>query len=99
MAGKSNGSSSMAMAVARIVVGIMFLFFAQYKLMGRDFAHGGYEHYVTGYQEGTAGRFFKTIFRGTVRPPGGGRGSGGGGGGVVWGFQVGRVFGGAVFVC
>jgi len=69
MAGKSNGSSSMAMAVARIVVGIMFLFFAQYKLMGRDFAHGGYEHYVTGYQEVTAVGFYKPFLRATLRHP------------------------------
>ena len=69
MAGKSNGSSSMAMAVARIVVGIMFLFFAQYKLMGRDFAHGGYEHYVTGYQEVTAVSFYKPFLRATLRHP------------------------------
>ena len=45
-AGKGGGSSSVAMGVARIIIGIMFLFFAQYKLMGHDFAHGGYEHYV-----------------------------------------------------
>jgi uncharacterized membrane protein YphA (DoxX/SURF4 family) len=69
MAGKSNGSSSIAMAVARIVVGIMFLFFAQYKLMGRDFAHGGYEHYVTGYQEVTAVSFYKPFLRATLRHP------------------------------
>jgi uncharacterized membrane protein YphA (DoxX/SURF4 family) len=67
--GASSGSSSVAMAVARIVVGIMFLFFAQYKLMGRDFAHGGYEHYVTGYQEVTAVSFYKPFLRATLRHP------------------------------
>ena len=54
MAGKNTGSSSVTMAVARIVIGIMFLFFAQYKLMGREFAHGGYEKYVTGYVQESA---------------------------------------------
>jgi thiosulfate dehydrogenase (quinone) large subunit len=66
---KGGGSSSVAMAVARIIVGIMFLFFAQYKLMGRDFAHGGYEHYVTGYEEVTAVGFYKPFLRATLHHP------------------------------
>src|SRR5262249_11745292 len=69
MAGKSNGSSSMAMAVARIVVGIMFLFFAQYKLLGRDFAHGGYEKYVTGYVQESAVGVYKPFLRATLKYP------------------------------
>ncbi|MBZ5532209.1 MAG: DoxX family protein [Acidobacteriia bacterium] len=69
MAGKNEGSSSTAMAVARIVVGIMFLFFAQYKLMGRDFAHGGYEKYVTGYEQVTALSAYKPFLRATLRYP------------------------------
>ena len=66
---KGGGSSSVAMAVARMIVGIMFLFFAQYKLMGRDFAHGGYEHYVTGYEEVTAVSFYKPFLRATLHHP------------------------------
>lgn len=66
---KSNGSSSTTMAVARIVVGIMFLFFAQYKLMGREFAHGGYEHTVSGYEQVTAVSFYKPFLRATLRHP------------------------------
>jgi thiosulfate dehydrogenase (quinone) large subunit len=66
---KGGGSSSVAMAVARIIIGIMFLFFAQYKLMGRDFAHGGYEHYVTGYEEVTAVSFYKPFLRATLHHP------------------------------
>src|SRR5215467_6536174 len=69
MAGKGNGSSSTAMAVARIIVGIMFLFFAQYKLMGREFAHGGYEHYVTGYEQVTAVSIYKPFLRATLHYP------------------------------
>ena len=57
------------MAVARIVVGIMFLFFAQYKLMGREFAHGGYEHTVSGYEQVTAVSFYKPFLRATLRHP------------------------------
>lgn len=69
MAGKSNGSSSIAMAIARIIVGIIFLFFAQYKLMGRDFAHGGYEHTVSGYEQVTAVGFYKPFLRATLHYP------------------------------
>lgn len=59
----------MTMAVARVMVGIMFLFFAQYKLMGRDFAHGGYEKYVSGYEQVTAVSAYKPFLRATLRYP------------------------------
>jgi hypothetical protein len=67
---KNTGSSSITMAVARIVVGIMFLFFAQYKLMGRDFAHGGYEKYVTGYVQESSVSIYKPFLRATLKYPG-----------------------------
>lgn len=57
------------MAVARIVIGIMFLFFAQYKLMHRDFAHGGYERYVKKYAEETAVNFYRPFLRKTLEHP------------------------------
>jgi uncharacterized membrane protein YphA (DoxX/SURF4 family) len=66
---KSTGSSSVTMAGARIVVGVMFLFFAQYKLMGREFAHGGYEHTVSGYEQVTAVSFYKPFLRATLHHP------------------------------
>ena len=69
MADKGGGISSTSMALARMVVGIMFLFFAQYKLMGHDFAHGGYEKYVTGYEQVTAVNFYKPFLRATLQHP------------------------------
>ena len=66
---KNTGSSSVTMAVARIVVGIMFLFFAQYKLLGREFAHGGYEKYVTGYVQESAVSVYKPFLRATLKYP------------------------------
>ena len=69
MAADKSGGSSVAMAIARIVVGVMFLFFAQYKLMGRDFAHGGYEKYVTGYVQESAVNFYKPFLRDTLKHP------------------------------
>jgi hypothetical protein len=68
-AGKGSGSASVAMAVARIIVGIMFLFFAQYKLMGREFARGGYEKYVTGYVQESAVNVYKPFLRATLKYP------------------------------
>lgn len=71
MAGKSGGgsSSSVMMAVARIAIGIMFLFFAQYKLMGHEFAHGGYQKYVTGYVQESAISAYKPFLRETLKYP------------------------------
>jgi uncharacterized membrane protein YphA (DoxX/SURF4 family) len=69
MAGKNAGSSSVTMAVARIVIGIMFLFFAQYKLMGHEFAHGGYQKYVTGYVQESAISAYKPFLRETLKYP------------------------------
>ena len=66
---KNTGSSSVTMAVARIVVGVMFLFFAQYKLMGHDFAHGGYAKYVTGYVQESAVPAYKPFLRATLKYP------------------------------
>lgn len=66
---KNTGSSSVAMAVARIGVGIMFLFFAQYKLMHREFAHGGYAKYVTGFAQESAVSFYKPFLRATLQHP------------------------------
>ncbi|HEU5414835.1 MAG TPA: DoxX family protein [Candidatus Angelobacter sp.] len=69
IAAKDTGISSISMALARIAVGIMFLFFAQYKLMGHEFAHGGYEHYVTGWLDSTAVGFYKPFLRATLQHP------------------------------
>lgn len=69
MAAAAKNTSSVAMAVARIIVGIMFLMFAQYKLLHRDFAHGGYAHYVNGWLDTTAVSFYKPFLRATLHYP------------------------------
>lgn len=50
-------------------MGVMFLFFAQYKLMGRDFSHGGYQKYVTGYVQESAVSAYKPFLRETLKYP------------------------------
>jgi len=64
-----SGMSSRSLAVARIAVGIMFLFFAQYKLVSPDFAHGGYQKYVDSYINHTSLAFYKPLLRLTLQHP------------------------------
>jgi uncharacterized membrane protein YphA (DoxX/SURF4 family) len=54
------------MALARIAVGIMFLFFAEYKLVGTEFAHSGYSRWVTGFVQETAVSFYKPFLQYTL---------------------------------
>jgi uncharacterized membrane protein YphA (DoxX/SURF4 family) len=63
---KASGSSSTAMAVARIGVGIMFLFFAEYKLVSTEFAREGYSKWVTGFVQETAVSFYKPFLQFTL---------------------------------
>jgi uncharacterized membrane protein YphA (DoxX/SURF4 family) len=64
-----SGISSRSLAVARIAVGIMFLFFAQYKLASPDFAHGGYQKYLESYINETSPEFYKPLLRLTLQHP------------------------------
>ena len=66
---KNASAASLIMAVARIAIGIMFLFFAQYKLMHRDFAHGGYQKTVSGWVDATSIRPYKPFLRATLHYP------------------------------
>lgn len=63
---KVSDSSSTAMAIARIGVGIMFLFFAEYKLVSTQFAREGYSHWVTGFMQETAVSFYKPFLQFTL---------------------------------
>ena len=47
----------------------MFLFFAQYKLMHKDFAHSGYQKTVSGWVDTTCVRFYKPFLRATLHYP------------------------------
>jgi len=54
------------MAVARIGVGIFFLFFAEYKLVSTEFAREGYSKWVTGFVQETAVSFYKPFLQFTL---------------------------------
>jgi thiosulfate dehydrogenase [quinone] large subunit len=54
------------LALTRIAVGVLFLFFAQYKLVSPGFARTGYAKYVGGYIQSSAVSFYKPFLRKTV---------------------------------
>jgi thiosulfate dehydrogenase [quinone] large subunit len=59
-----------ALAVLRIAVGLLFLLFAQYKVLGTQFTlHGGFEFWINRFlQEGGAYPFMAPMLRGFVLP-------------------------------
>lgn len=65
----NTGSSSVWMGLARIAVGVMFLFFAQYKLLHKDFAHGGFEGWVKPWAETNSLHFYRPVLQFTLKHP------------------------------
>ena len=45
----SDTNARRVLALVRIAVGVMFLFFAEYKIVGSEFVHGGFQKYVSPY--------------------------------------------------
>jgi len=45
----SDANARRVLAIIRFVVGVIFLFFAEYKIVGSEFVHGGFQKYVGGY--------------------------------------------------
>ncbi len=67
--GVKSGVPSMTMVVARVAIGVMFIMFAQYKLLHKDFAREGYQKYVSGYVQESSVSFYKPILRQTLKYP------------------------------
>src|SRR6266403_328021 len=58
-----------ALALLRIGVGILFLIFGQYKVLGTAFTlHGGFQFWINKFLEGGAYPFMAPILRGFVLP-------------------------------
>lgn len=74
-----SSSSSTAMALGRIGVGIIFLFFGEYKVVNGQFAHEGYTKWVSGFVQESAVSFYKPFLRFTLHYP------------VLFGYTVGWV--------
>src|SRR5260370_22094028 len=61
--------NSDALALLSIGVGILFLIFAQYKVLGTTFTlHGGFQFWINKFLEGGAYPFMAPILRGFVLP-------------------------------
>lgn len=48
----SDANARRVLALVRIAVGVIFLFFAEYKTIGSEFVHGGFQKYVASYVDG-----------------------------------------------
>jgi thiosulfate dehydrogenase [quinone] large subunit len=58
-----------ALAFLRIAVGVLFLIFAEYKVLGTQFVFGGkFEYWVNGFLSGGAYPFMVPVLRGFVLP-------------------------------
>jgi len=61
--------NSYSLAMLRIGVGILFLIFAQYKVLGTAFTlHGGFQFWINKFLEGGAYPYMAPILRGFVLP-------------------------------
>jgi len=45
----SDTNARRVLTLVRVAVGVMFLFFAEYKIVGSEFVHGGFQKYVSPY--------------------------------------------------
>jgi uncharacterized membrane protein YphA (DoxX/SURF4 family) len=61
-------SAEKAIAGVRIATSVFFLLFAEYKLAGPAFAHGGFQHYLHDYIATEAVSFYRTFLSALVLP-------------------------------
>lgn len=59
---------SRTIAVVRVATSVFFLFFAEYKVFGPGFAHGGFQEYLRGYIGGSAVGLYRPILAHLVLP-------------------------------
>lgn len=56
-----NPALSRTIAVVRILTGILFFLFGEYKVATPDFAHAGFPQYLQGYVGGSAVSFYRPV--------------------------------------
>ena len=68
--GQVCGSTALSktIAVVRIVIGGFFVLFAEYKVAGPGFAHGGFQEYLSSYIGGSAVAFYRPVLAHIVFP-------------------------------
>src|SRR5438876_6904520 len=55
-------------AVVRILTSVFFLLFGQYKLLGPEFAHGGFQQYLQGFIQEGAVSFYQPLLADLILP-------------------------------
>lgn len=56
-----NPALSRTIAVVRILTGVLFLLFGEYKVASPAFAHAGFPQYLQGYVQGSAVSFYRPV--------------------------------------
>ncbi len=80
MAAQETRSSLRAIVIARIITGVFFVLFGEYKVFRSAFANSGFAHYLEGYIHQTAVSFYRPVLSHIVLPHA-----------VVFGYLVGVV--------
>jgi uncharacterized membrane protein YphA (DoxX/SURF4 family) len=65
---EQGSALSRVLVIVRIVTGVFFLLFGEYKVFGRGFAHQGFSHYLEGYIQQTAVGFYRPVLSHLVLP-------------------------------
>jgi hypothetical protein len=55
-------------AVVRVATGVLFFLFGEYKVVGPEFAHTGFQKYLEGYIQGAAFALYRPILVHLVLP-------------------------------
>ena len=63
---RPRDANTLALAGLRIAVGLFFTVFGQYKVFGKQFVDGGFQHYVESFLQGGAYPFMVPILRGIL---------------------------------
>ena len=56
-----SSALSRVIAIARILTGVLFFLFGEYKVASREFAHTGFPQYLQGYVQSSAVAFYRPI--------------------------------------
>ncbi|MDD5541735.1 MAG: DoxX family membrane protein [Acidobacteriia bacterium] len=63
-----RGLGRRTLALCRVILGIIFLLFGEYKVVTPQFAHGGMQGWVQGFIDHSAYPFFKPVLQNFVMP-------------------------------
>src|SRR6202035_644327 len=65
---KISFALSKTIAVIRVLTSVFFLLFGQYKILGPEFAHGGFQQYLQGFIQTSAVNFYQPILADLILP-------------------------------